>query len=418
MRNLLLITCLVVTSSFTFAADRVTLTGRITDNLGRPLEDATVVIHHAGVKKGYSTYCWNCYRDCGKRTVTDRTGSFTLNNLDPDLWFELLVARDGYTATVVKKVDPSSKPAEVVALMPRAAVDDPSRIVRGRIVDSHGRALRDAVVTPVGVIATSWEGGGPSTRYFTVKGLDPMAVTNPKGEFELAYTHKATGMLLKVEARGMATKLIAMPTGAERKTITVSEGAVIRGRLVNHGKPVADAEVGLIPRNRGLFGDKLKIVGDPYEEIRIGTQEDGSFVITNVPTPVEWYVYGKMDSISSLGATDPVACATARDDEEVNVGDIQIIPGHRLRGRVTLSDGAAMTDGMRVTIWADRAFDSQTVVIGRDGHFEFVSLPTGKYVISTSVQGYRLQGKRDNIEATIDRDIDDFAIALEPDAGR
>src|ERR1039457_6791702 len=110
MRNLLLITCLVVTSSFTFAADRVTLTGRITDNLGRPLEDATVVIHHAGVKKGYSAYCPDCYRDCGKRTVTDRTGSFTIKNLDPDLWFELLVVRDGYTATVVKKVDPSSGP--------------------------------------------------------------------------------------------------------------------------------------------------------------------------------------------------------------------------------------------------------------------------------------------------------------------
>jgi hypothetical protein len=29
-----------------------------------------------------------------------------------------------------------------------------------------------------------------------------------------------------------------------------------------------------------------------------------------------------------------------RVSEEVDVGDIQIIPGHRLRGRVTLSDGA------------------------------------------------------------------------------
>jgi len=29
-------------------------------------------------------------------------------------------------------------------------------------------------------------------------------------------------------------------------------------------------------------------------------------------------------------------CATVRDGEEVDVGDIEIHPGHRLRGKVTL----------------------------------------------------------------------------------
>ena len=407
MRNRLLIASLIVTASISFAADRVTVTGRVTDNLGQPLENATVMVYHAGVKTGYSTYCPSCYRDCGKRTVTDRTGSFTIKNLDSDLWFELLVVRDGYTAAFVERVDPSRGPAEAAALAPRAPVDDPSRVVRGRVVDQHGRPLRAAVVVPEGV-------AGPVTMYGPIKGLEPIAVTNAKGEFELAYSEKATGMMLRVEARGMATKLIAVPTGAGRETITVSDGALIRGRLVNHGKPVAGAEVGLIAQNRGGFGDKLKVLGNPYEEIRIGTQEDGSFVITNVPTPVDWYVYGKMEAITALGATDPVKCTTTRDGEEVNVGDIQIIPGHRLRGRITLSDGAALVDGMRVTISADRAWDDQTAVIGHDGHFEFVSLPTGKYEIFTSVRGYRLQKNRHTIEATIDRDVDDFAIALDP----
>jgi hypothetical protein len=157
---------------------------------------------------------------------------------------------------------------------------------------------------------------------------------------------------------------------------------------------VAGAEVGLITQNRGGFGDKLKVLGNPFEEVRIGTQEDGSFVITNVPTPVDWYVYGKMEAITALGATDPVKCTTTHDSEEVNVGDIQIIPGHPLRGRVTLSDGAALVDGVRVNISADRARDHQTAVISHDGHFEFVSLPTGKYEIFTSVRGYRLQKVR------------------------
>ena len=375
MRNRLLITSLIVTASISFAADRVTLSGRVTDNLGQPLENATVMVYHAGVKTGYSTYCPSCYRDCGKRTVTDRTGSFTIKNLDSDLWFELLVFREGYTAAFVERVDPSHGTAEAAALAPRAPVNDPSRVVRGRVVDQHGRPLRAAVVVPEGVAAVLQ--GRAFSMYGTIKGLEPIAVTDAKGEFELAYSEKATGMMLRVEARGMATKLIAVPTGAERETITVSDGALIRGRLVNHGKPVAGAEVGLIAQNRGGFLDKLKVLGNPYEEIRIGTQEDGSFVITNVPTPVDWYVYGKMEAITTLGATDPVKCTTTRDGEEVNVGDIQIIPGHRLRGRITLSDGAALVDGMRVTISADHAWDDQTAVIGHDGHFEFVSLPTG-----------------------------------------
>jgi hypothetical protein len=212
----------------------------------------------------------------------------------------------------------------------------------------------------------------------------------------------------------MATKLIAVPTGTGRETITVSDGALIRGRLVNHGKPVAGAEVGLIAENRGGFDSRLNVVvGNPYDEVRIGTQDDGSFVIRNVPTPADWYVYGKMEAITALGATDAVKCTTRRDSEEVDVGDIQIIPGHRLRGRITLSDGAAIADGMHVTIYTDPIGDTQIAVIGHDGHFEFANLPTGKYTIIPGVRGYRLQ----QIETTIDKDIDDFAIALDP-AGR
>jgi hypothetical protein len=65
------------------------------------------MIYHAGVKKSYSTYCPSCYRDCGKRTVTDRSDPLTITGLDADLWFELLVVRDGYTPRFVKKIDPS-----------------------------------------------------------------------------------------------------------------------------------------------------------------------------------------------------------------------------------------------------------------------------------------------------------------------
>ena len=63
MRNRIL-ACLAASLSISLAADRVTLTGKVTDSSGKPLEDATVMIYHAGVKHGYSTFCPSCYTDC------------------------------------------------------------------------------------------------------------------------------------------------------------------------------------------------------------------------------------------------------------------------------------------------------------------------------------------------------------------
>jgi carboxypeptidase family protein len=412
MRNRIL-ACLAASLSISLAADRVTLTGKVTDSSGKPLEDATVMIYHAGVKKGYSTFCPSCYTDCGKRTVTDSDGSFIIPKLDPDLRFKLLVVHDGYVPKFVAKVDPALGPAETAALSARTAVNDPDRVGLGRVVDSHGRPVRDAVVFSEGV-ATTMEGKGPISMYGTIPGLEPVAITNPNGEFELAYGSKASGILVRVDARGMAPKVIAVPTGAARKIISVSDGAVIRGRLMDHGKPVAGVEVGLFPQHAGGFGGNLKIIGDPYQEVRIGTEEDGTFVIPNVPAPVDWYVYGKMESIAARGATPPVECATRSDQEEVNAGDIQIQPGHSVRGQVTLADGAAVADGMRLTINSKRGFDSQTVVIGHDGRFEFTGVPTGDYEIFTSVRGYQLSGGQHTLPQTVDRDIADVAIVLDP----
>jgi hypothetical protein len=188
----------------------------------------------------------------------------------------------------------------------------------------------------------------------------------------------------------MAPAFIVIPAGLERHVITIAHGAIVRGRLVQDGKPVGDAEVGLYGRPRGGFGQNLGLSGYPYEEIRIGTQPDGTFAITNVPPPVDFYIYGKMDSVAARGATGAVDCATKHDEEIVDVGDIQIRPAQRLQGRVVLSDGKPIPDGMRVTISSERAWDTQTAMLPPEGRFEFVGLAAGSYSVFASVKGYTL----------------------------
>jgi hypothetical protein len=443
--------CLTAASS---AAERVTITGQVVTAAGQPVDHATVIVYSAGVKQGYSTYCPTCYPDCGKRTFSDAKGAFRVDGLNPDLRFRLLVVQEGYRPAFVPGID-AAAPAKAV-LQPRAPVADPARVVLGRVVDPTGRPLRDAIVEAQGVALPN------GARIFgSPDGLEPLAVTNAKGDFEIAYGQPATSMVLLAEARGMAPKkLLAVPTGKDRQTIVLNDGAMVRGRVMQRGKPVSGVEMGLYSTNH--------YNGNGYEEIRVGTNEDGTFAFTNVSTGIDWYLYAKMDSISSRGAMQMVKVSTRKDLEEIDAGDLEIVPGHRVRGRVVLSDGRPVAPGMRVLltpgcdncgrevpmdvgsrIIQSRSVgwrDSQTVVLGPDGQFEFTGLSGGPYQVMAAVKGYGLSAgysllrpldavdeeawKRTSefsnrrlressiIEIRVDKDVDGIEMKLEPAAGR
>jgi uncharacterized GH25 family protein len=400
---------LVPAANPAFAAERVAATGKVIDAAGKPVEHAMVWVHQAGVKRGYSVVCPSCYTDCGKHTLTDAEGNFSIGGLAPDLWFTLLVVKDGHRAAYIRRVDPARGPAETTTLKPRPAIGDPAQIVRGRIVDPQGQPLRDAVVEQQGV---SFQ--GPDGRMGMMFGpfdwIDQRALSNEKGEFEMAYGKPVARMVLQVTARGMAPKLFSLPTGAERKTMTVTSGALIRGRLLYQGKPVAGAEVGLTAHSRSS--------GTTYAEVRIGTREDGTFAITNVPPGRIWLLYPKMGALAERGiGAREVVCETKDDGEDVDLGDIQLKPAHTLRGKVVLADGKPVLPEMLVTLSADRAGDSQVAPIGADGRFEFRGLPSGVYSLTPAVRGYRL-ADGPLVEALVNRDIDTFIIRMEVDSRR
>ncbi|MFI5175810.1 MAG: hypothetical protein ACHQKY_13190 [Terriglobia bacterium] len=238
-------------------------------------------------------------------------------------------------------------------------------------------------------------------------------MTNDKGEFEVAFSKPAVEMTLRVTARGMAPKHFTMPTGGERKIVVVTGGAIIRGRLMYNGRPVAGAEVGLIPHDAG--------VGRWYPEVRIGTAEDGTFAITNVPPGRIWLLHPMMESLASRGVgADPLVCETKDDGQEVNLGDIRLKSAHTLRGKVVLGDAKPIPPEMRVTIGADRSGDSQMVKIGSDGRFRFDGLPDGIYSVTPAVAGYRLADECvislcRFLEILVNRDVSDFVIKMEPE---
>jgi hypothetical protein len=154
--------------------------------------------------------------------------------------------------------------------------------------------------------------------------------------------------------------------------------------------------------------------GTVYPEVRIGTQEDGTFAITNIPPARIWDVYPKMASLAARGiGADVVICETKDDGQDVRLGDIQLKPTHTLRGKVVLADGKPIAPDMRVTLSAQRAWDSQVTAISPDGRFEFQGLPAGVFDIAPGVKGYRLP-EGFSVEALVNRDVDDLVIQLAP----
>jgi hypothetical protein len=352
---------------------------------------------------GYSTFCPTCYVDCGKRVPTDTVGKFSITGLDDQLLFNLLVVKDGFAPAWIRKVDPLNGPIPAVAIAVRLPVDDPQRVLRGKVVDEKGDAVPYALVEPQG--ATYIRNGQPETWFGTLGSGDLLAVANDRGDFELVSGQPETSLFILVSARAEASRLLSTNTGLDRKTFVITPGATIRGRVLKNGKPMPGVELGLTTVRHDA--------GATYPEERISTDEKGRFLFSNVPVARVWDLYAKRESLAGRDALEPLQCATERDGQDVDVGDIRLRSGLTLSGRVELTDGKRVGEGMRVTIAPPMSSDGQTVVLASDGSFVARGLLPGAYLVWPAVKGYRpLDGAF--MEILVKRDVDHLVIRLQP----
>lgn len=396
----------------TTSSARPDLGGHVTDDHGTPLPKATVYVYTAGVRTGTSTMCPSCWADCGKSAATAADGSFHIPSVSPDLVFRLLVVAEGYEPAFMTHVDPLGSKSVEAKLKARPAGDvDPARVICGRVLNPEGQPVVGAVVSPFGckTAAQRWWG--------SVDKVDPMSVTNARGEWSLVAKEPVLGVDVTAEARGLATARFPLltPGATTPHDLRLGRGATVTGRLVKDGKPLPGARVGLVQADR-----RIETFSGHTE---IGTDDQGRFTFANVAPAGDFYVYGIMDTLKEQGATGTKTVTIPKDDDTaVDAGDLVVAPGHVLAGRVTLSDGKPLPQNTRLQLSLDDAWDSQLVPLNPDGTFRVTGLPDGQVVsVSLAIKGYRLAKANRSVDQVnrelvgkVDRDIENLSILLEP----
>lgn len=394
-------------------ADDVVITGVVTSE-DKPLAGATVVAWTAAPRTGPAFYCPSCYQDCGTSTVSAEDGTFKLKLVDPQLVWRLLVVKDGYVPQFVRNIDPGETFATVDLVARDWARIPEGRIVRGVVRNTSGEPIANATVEPDSVMFVGGDGRGGAAD-----SLDPLAVTNEKGEFRLAYQGDGgmvDTMAVTVHARAYARKCVpGLHPGAMPNVIVMSRGVTVTGRLVKDGAPVGGAEVGLCP----VDWDTAACFA--HEEV--ATFEDGRFLFTNVPVLGEQVVYGINKSIARLGVTQPRRFKAEKEGELIDLGNVEIVPGRRVRGRVQLSDGESIPADAKLCLSSSVAWDSVIVDLPPSGEFDLRAVPDGDCSLNVPLIGsYEMSPRNrsyveydvDRLEGRIEGDIDNLTVLMIP----
>lgn len=251
--------------------------------------------------------------------------------------------------------------------------------VRAQLVGPRGEPVSGAVVEPQGISetpgSTSWGGSHAFPKRL---------LSNTNGEFTLARDKPFRRIQVQIQAAGLAPANVWLPVSNDVRTIKLDVGAVVRGRVIKDGKPLGGVRVGISGKDRSS-----EIFAGHYETTAAG---DGTFAFNHLPPDTAWYFYGLMTSLKSHGTIPPTLVQSYGHGETTDLGDVEVVPGLRLAGRVETRHGEPLPKGLKVRVGYDSAWDSQTAAVDETGAFTLEGISKGKIEVSVSQRNWRLAG--------------------------
>ena len=284
---------------------------------------------------------------------------------------------------------------------------NPKMRIAGLIIGEDGKPITGAVISSEGVQQGSSGRWGGVTRF-----VDPMAVTDDDGHFLLICRDQVDAIHATVEGRGFAKRWVELKPGRDH-LVRGEEGVTVTGRVVRMGKPLQGVVIGLTTSDRKA-GQMLRC-----EEI--ASDKEGRFLVPNVPPEREFVLYATMASLKGLGALPTKTLTTGKTGTTWDAGSMPVQPGFRLAGRVLLSDQKAIPEGIRLFLGRENAWDSNEALLNEKGDFEFTDVPGGPVGLNVRIKGYKCSKQNPSLDwlnggivGTVDRDISNLTILLEP----
>ncbi len=332
---------------------------------------------------------------------TDREGRFVVRDL-PD--GEILVGALGRDRTWVAGRPVTLPTRDVYTL----TVDANTIAVKGRVV----RGEDDAPVAGAEVLGkTSWQAdGSPASR----------ATTDAEGRFEVLVPSQQGAVV--VLAAGFARAAVAVASGATDVEVRLGRTSRIRGQVksATDQKPVSGIHVTLNPKESA--GAYVRL-GTPSREAKTITDADGRYEFADV-FPGSYLVLARgrgfvAESFTAPGPPWPTEVQVAAGSDTVL--HVRVVPGWRVVGRVTASDGAALA-GARASLRASRSppsrwdlylssrpawgDDDEPELTDDNGEFRFDSLVPGlPYEVSVKVAGAPSPAPREVVAAVAGTEV-------------
>lgn len=318
------------------------LTGRVTDETGRPLAGSRVLLYD--VSDESLRHVAREHWESAFEATAGTDGRFSVTPL-PASRFVVEVRHPGFATAVLRGVETRGEGVEQrvadlgdVALRPGAAVE-------GRVRSADDEPIAGARVrtTRSQVRSLYRPGGAPP-------GGDPEAVTGDDGGFRLADLPPGEGVTLAVEAAGFLEATVpGVVAPTERPLeVTLERGARVFGTVRDgRGRAVAGARV-------TARVSRVRQNGVDVDHEAVRTKEDGSFVIEALEPGLlvlevraagfaPWRRSGLSTDVDGTAGTPP----------EIGPVDVELDRGVVLEGRV-LDPRGVPADGAEVAVRMDR----------------------------------------------------------------
>jgi beta-lactamase regulating signal transducer with metallopeptidase domain/protocatechuate 3,4-dioxygenase beta subunit len=325
----------------------VNMSGRVIGLDDQPVPGASVLVHYVTPAREVAT----------KQVVSAEDGSFevTFEILDRAHWVSVEARKPGLG---LGWVSPAAD--ELTVVMKRAVACE------GTVTDPAGQPIAGAMVSVRSLARPPQVFGNITRREVLSYGNDPLltVATDAQGRFEFVDLPQGESVLLSAEGVGLEHVWLPddVPTDSRDVEIVLHKEAVITGRVVHNGQPLANVTVTAWPRG---LGAPQRASTDERGQYRIGHLGPGAWGI--LVDPPDGLLGPAIDSIA-LQAGQVAANQ-----------DVALTPGGLLRGTVVWADTGEPAERAEVFAqgpsrpeWCDLA---ESTSVGEDGTFELRVAP-------------------------------------------